>query len=433
MSPRTQGATAERAGARISEHHLKNGMRVLLAERHDAPVVAVLLLYAVGARNEREHEAGACHFLEHMMFKGTAAHPKGEIDLVTTRLGGSNNAFTSYDHTAYWFEFASDRWEQALALEADRMAGLLLDPVEFDAEKAVVLEELAMGEDDPWRGLTADVQQALFPRHPYGRPVIGYADTLRAMSRADLAAVHARFYHPGNATLVVCGDLQPRAALAAVRRAFGELSAGPALAEVDAFRPPLGEPTAEVRLLRHWDDEARRLCMAWPTTHVATDEDYALDLATVVLTSGRLSRLYRRLVRDERLATSVSASNDVRVEGGAFWLYAEAADGVAPRELERALDEEVARLAKHLVPRKELERARALLDASEAYDSETVTDLAEDLGEWAVDHDWREALRSRERLAAITPQLLRETVRRYLVPARRVLGWSLPLGEELAP
>ena len=173
-----------------------------------------MLWYRVGARNETEREAGVSHFLEHMMFKGSARFGKGEVDRLTTTLGGSNNAFTTADHTAYWFEFASDRWERALEIEADRMRGLLLDPSEFAAEKAVVLEELAMGEDDPWRNLSQQVQMSLFPRHPYRRPVIGFADTLRALEVERMRDYYRRFYHPANAILVVCGDIDPEAAFA---------------------------------------------------------------------------------------------------------------------------------------------------------------------------------------------------------------------------
>ena len=115
-----------RAGARVSEHRLANGMRVLIAERHSDPVVASVLLYPAGSRTETEREAGVSHFLEHMMFRGTARFGKGEIDRLTTELGGANNAFTGHDHTAYWFELASDRWERALELESDRMQHLLI-------------------------------------------------------------------------------------------------------------------------------------------------------------------------------------------------------------------------------------------------------------------------------------------------------------------
>jgi zinc protease len=364
-----------------------------------------------------------------MMFKGTKAFGKGEIDLVTTALGGGNNAFTTPDHTGYWFEFASDRWEKALEIEADRMRGLLLDPAEFEAEKTVILEELAMTEDDPWRRLSREVQLAVFARHPYGRPVVGFAESLRAMTAGDLRSFYERFYHPGNAVLVICGDFKPTSAMKLVRQHFGGIPAGVPFEEVDPYRPPILEPRAEKRITCRWDDDARRLCIAWPTTKVGTDEDYALDLVTVVLTSGRLSRLHRRLVLDEGLAVNVSSSNDTRIDGGAWWLFAEVAVGVTPETLEAAIEEELERLRRDLVPARELARARAILAASEAYESETATDLAEELGEFAVDAHWRLALEGRERTAAIEPRFLREVVRRFLVPERRVLGWSLPREE----
>lgn len=425
--------SAEKAGAKIVERRLSNGMQVLLAERHTAPVVAVLLFYRVGTRNESEREAGVCHLLEHMMFKGTRRFGKGEIDLVTTLLGGSNNAFTTADHTAYWFEFASDRWERALELEADRMSGLALDEREFEAEKAVVLEELSMTADDPWRELAREVGEALFGGHPYGRPVIGYTDTLRALSVEDMRAYYRRYYHPGNATLVICGDVKPRQALALVRKHFGSIPPAAPELTVEPYRRPPSEPGAEKRVLCRWDDDARRLCMAWPTVKVGSDEDYALDILTVVLASGRLSRLYRRLVLEEGLATSLSMSNDTRIDGGALWLLAECANGTRPEQLEAAIDEELERLTRELVPAREMKRARAMLHAAEAFESETVTDLAEDLGSYAADADWHLALESEERLAAIRPSFLRQTVRSLLARTRRVTGWSLPHGEEFGP
>jgi zinc protease len=425
-----RGATSL-AGARIHEHRLRNDLEVLVVERHDAPVVSVLLHYRVGARNEREHEAGLSHFLEHMMFKGSERFGKGQVDVVTTVLGGTNNAWTSHDHTAYWFEFASDRWEQALAVEADRMRGLLLDPAEFEAEKAVVLEELSMNEDDPWRELSEEVAEAVFPGHPYGRPVIGYAETLRGMTPELMRAYHDRWYTPANAVLVICGDVTDAAAMRAVRRHLGALGAPPGGVEPVPTRRALVEPKAEKRLVCRWDDDARRLCMGWPTAAFGTDEDYALDLITVVLASGRRSRLYARLVRDEGLATSVSVTNDTRIEGGAMWLYAECAEGVEPWRLEAAIDEELERLQRRLVTRRELTRARAMLLATEAHDHETVTDLAEDVGSFAVDGDWRLALATEARLDAVTPAFMRETARRYLTRRRRVTGWSLPEGVEV--
>lgn len=416
---------AQKAGAAIREHTLANGLRVLLVERHLDPVVAVMLWYRVGSRDEDERNAGVSHFLEHMMFKGGAQFGKGEVDRVTTLLGGSNNAFTTNDHTAYWFELASDRWEAALAIEADRMRSLLLDPAEFAAEKAVVLEELSMGLDDPWRRLTELAQESVFGRHPYHRPIIGHADALKLLSVEDMRTHYKRHYRPDNSILVVCGDFDPARALELVQEHLGHI-APPHVAELEPFRPLPTEPPGEKRLSMTWDDEGQRMCMVWPSGAVGSAEDWVLDLVTTVLTGGRLSRLHRRLVLEQGLATTVSTQNDARVDCGAFWLMAECAQGVAPAKLEAAIDGELARLRDELVPAKELERAKRILASGEAYDSETVSDLAEEIGEFAIDADWRMSLETMTYIRAVTPTQLREVVRRLLAPERRVVAWSLP-------
>ena len=413
-------------GTKVAEHRLANGMTVLLVERHADPVVAVMLWYKVGARNEREHEAGVSHFLEHMMFKGSPRFAKGEIDRITTTLGGSNNAFTSSDHTAYWFELASDRWEKALEIEADRMRAVLLDAKEFDSERAVVLEELAMGLDEPWRRLTDLVQGTLFLRHPYRRPVIGHADALKRMSVADMRDYHRRFYHPGNATLVICGDIDPADALAKARAHFEAIPAGVPYAEADPFRPAEEPASGERRVQVKWDDEGKRLCMAWPTAKVGSDDDAALDVISTLLTGGRLSRLHRRLVVETELASSVSSHNDARVEGGVFWIFAECSQGADPARLEAEIDRELATLVEEKVPSRELARVRSLLEAAEAYDHETTSDVAEQVGEAAVDAHWKLAFESLGNALAVDAVRLRDCARRMLGRERRVVGWCLP-------
>ncbi len=415
---------ARLAGAVIHEARLDNGLRVVVAERHADPVVAVMVWYGVGARHEPGELAGVSHFLEHMMFKGTENHGKGELDRITTVLGGSNNAFTTPDHTAYWFELASDRWERAFELESDRMKGLLLDLAEFTAEKQVVLEELSMGEDDPWRHLMRQVGAALFGWHPYARPVIGYRETLEPMTPEAMRAYHAAHYRPGNAILVVSGDVQPSEVLAAAERWFGAIPDRAAAPSVP--RPATPALEASVRLTTHWDDGASRLVMAWPGPRVGTDDDYVLDLVWAVLTGGKLGRLYRKLVVEGGLVTSISTNNDARVEGGSFWLYGEAVRGVAPERVEAAIEAELVRLATELVPEVELDRAKRILAAGEAFELETVTEVAETLGEFATDMDWRAALEVTPRRNAVTAEAVRNAVQRLLIDGRRVVGWSLP-------
>jgi zinc protease len=169
--------------------------------------------------------------------------------------------------------------------------------------------------------------------------------------------------------------------------------------------------------------------MAWPTVTVGSDEDYALDLVTSILTHGRLSRLQAKLVHDQKLAISISASNDARVDSGVFWLYAECADGVNPRDLEAAIDEELVRLASERLPQSELRRAKRILESSDAHESETVSDVAEVIGEFAIDKDWRLAIEGSARNEAVTAVAVKEVTAQLLVPHRRVVGWSLPHGE----
>jgi zinc protease len=427
-SAKALAALDVRAGAQIHESRLRNGLDVLIAERHDDPVVCVILYYGVGSVSETDAEAGMSHFLEHMMFKGSANYAKGEVDRLTTLLGGQNNAFTGKDHTAYWMRFASDRWETALEIEADRMRGLLLDPLEFDAERAVVLEELSMGLDDPWSMLMMHVEQALFGRHPYARPIIGYTESLRAMTPEAMRAYHARFYHPANAKLVIAGDVEPKQALRLVRKHFGKLEAGPTDAGAFALpMPPAGQATN--RLSLSWDDQGRRLVMAWPTEPVGSDADYDLDMLSEILTGGKASRLVKRLVDDEGLATSVSTSNDTRVHGGAFWLMAECKSGIAPEVLEAVIDEELVRLTEERVPAVERKRVLARILSGDVQQGETVSELAEELGGMAIDLHWSRAFDGGVHHAKVTPKRLQATAKRLLAPETRVVGWSLPTAE----
>lgn len=225
---------------------------------------------------------------------------------------------------------------------------------------------------------------------------------------------------------MISGDVTPERALAVAREHFGAIEQGTAYAEVDCFRPKIVAVSGERRLSLAWDDQGKRLCIAWPGTSVGTEDDDALDVIAALLSGGRLSRLYKRLVVDTGLATSINVSNDARVEGGLFWIFAECAAAAKPEALERAIDEELALLAKQRVGAKELARVIAMLEASEAYDEETVSDLAEMVGEYAVDAHWTLAFEAIERVKLVTPARIQECARRLLARDSRVVGWCLP-------
>src|ERR1700740_147092 len=206
---------------------LDNGLVVLTRELHTSPSVTSIIWYRVGSRNEELGHTGKSHFLEHMLFKGTDRFKKGEIDLLTLKNGRGNKSFTSHDFTAYYFSFASDRWEIALDIEADRMVSCAFDPEEFEAEKKVVIEELKTGLDSPWGLLLQELEAAAYKIHPYRNPIVGWLQDVERATVGSQQAYYRRYYHPNNATLIIVGDFNTTDVLKKVDRLFGPIAAGP--------------------------------------------------------------------------------------------------------------------------------------------------------------------------------------------------------------
>ncbi|HET9130121.1 MAG TPA: pitrilysin family protein, partial [Terriglobia bacterium] len=224
MSLRTIPSTF--AGEDVRRTVLDNGLVVLTKELHTSPIVTSMIWYRVGSRNEEIGQTGKSHFLEHMLFKGTHRFKKGQIDLLTLKNGGSNNAFTSQDFTAYYFNFASDRWNIALEIEADRMVNCNFDPEEFEAEKKVVIEELKGGLDSPWGLLMQEVNAAAYKVHPYRNPIIGWLADVERATAEEQQAYYQKNYQPNNAILSIAGDFDTDRVLDDVLRLFGGIPAG---------------------------------------------------------------------------------------------------------------------------------------------------------------------------------------------------------------
>lgn len=413
----------------VHEVRLDNGFRAFLVERRELPLVATVLWYRVGSRDERTGETGLAHFLEHMMFKGTDRYAKGQIDLLTAKLGGSNNAFTDHDGTAYHFSLASDRWETALEIEANRMKNCLFDPAEFDAERNVVLDELARGEDDPWNVLWQATEALAFQVHPYHHPVIGYAEDLRRVDAEGMRAFYRRNYGPNRAFLVVVGDIDRKRAAKRITELFGGLE------PVPDRDPVLAEPVLrhERRGVVRAPGSLTRIAMACRTCRMGERDDFALDFLSHALGSSKSSRLHRRLVLDEEVATYVTTHNETRLDQGLFWILAELHAGVDVERVEGMVREEIARLCEEGVEAAEQRRARVQIRSSYLFEDETVLDAALKIGRF-------EALASagHRLLEDVLPTYdeidrreLREVARRYFGPEAWSVVWSLPEDAEL--
>jgi len=406
----------------IAVERLDNGLTVCLLENRQAPLVTTALWYRAGTRDEAPGLGGTAHFLEHMMFKGSPRYGPGEIDRRTQALGGANNAFTSHDATAYYFNFAADRWGEALAIEADRMAALLLDPDEVASERQVILEEIAMYDSEPWDALEMAVQPRLFGGHPYGRPVLGTADELRAIGREELAAFHARCYRPDNAVLVVAGDLGADA-LGTVERALGGVPAG------GHGRAPVTEPgyPAGLDRLERRKGEVSRLLLSLPAPPGGHPDHAPLRLLVSLLGAGRTSRLQRALVDEGQLCVWVSADLSENQGSGQIAFGAEVVPGAEPAVVEAELLRQLALLAGEPPGAEELARAKQVALADWVFGHERVHQQALAAGFALALFDLEHLERELERLSAVGPERLLDAADRYLRPERGgVLGWSLP-------
>lgn len=416
---------------KVHEVRLDNGFRALLVERHNLPVVASLLVYEVGARDERTGETGLSHFLEHMMFKGTERFGKGMIDLLTAKLGGSNNAFTDNDVTAYHFSLAADRWDTALEIEANRMRGCLLDEKEFAAEKSVVLEELAMGEDDPARMLYQTAESLVFQVHPYHHPVIGWKEDLQRLDVAGMRAYYERHYGPNRAFLVAIGDFDLKTTEARVRELFAGI---PPLAQPRAAALQEPQQKGERRAVVRFPGNIPRLALAARSVRVGEADDFPLDLLAFLLGHGKTARLYQRLVLKEQIATDVVVANESRLDPGVFWILAELHEDAQPAEAERMVRAEIERIALDGVSAAELRRVRTQIRAGFLFEGETVLDLAVKLGRYEASA--REGYRLLDRVLpaydAVRPAQVRAVAERYLAPDSLTAVWSVPESFSLA-
>lgn len=364
----------------LTVERLDNGLTVCLLDNPQAPLVSTVIGYRAGSRDEPADQHGVAHFLEHMMFKGSRSFAAGEIDRLTLGAGGSNNAYTTHDATFYDFSLPAASWRQALAIEADRMRALVLDPREVEAERRVILEELATAVDDPWHALDRAVDERLFGEHPYARMVLGDRAGLEAIGVQELAEFHRRLYVPNNAVLVVTGALEPRA-LEMVGEAFADLERG----TQDLERQPAAQsPLSALEEVEVTAGGVAKLVVAIGSVAGDDRQFPAICLLSVLLDGGRSSRLQRRLVEEHRLASWVDVAVDESEDPGSFEVCVELLPGVDPRRVRGVLDEELERVASEPPEANEVIRAQRFVRVNWAFSHQTIAAQAESLAHAAT-------------------------------------------------
>jgi zinc protease len=417
------------SAAEVTSFRLDNGMEVVVLEDHRAPVAVNMVWYRIGSADEPPGKSGIAHFLEHLMFKSTENLESGELSRIVAANGGTDNAFTSFDYTAYFQRVAADRLDLMMEMEADRMVNLRLTPEEVDTERQVILEERNQRtENEPGALFGEQRNAAQYMNHPYGIPIIGWRHEMEGLTLEDAKAFYRRYYAPNNAILIVAGDVEPEEVRAMAEKHFGPIPANPDL-------PQRARPSEPPQL------SERRLSFADPRvaqpyvirTYLAPERDAGdqreaaalLLLAEVLGGSGQTSVLARKLQFDTQVAVYASAFyGDISLDDTTFGLVIVPAEGVSLADAEAALDTAVAEFLDEGIDDAQLERIRTQIRASLIYQEDDIQALARTYGMALTSgltiedvEAWPEILKS------VTEEEILDAATRVLDRRNAVTGW----------
>lgn len=402
----------------VYTYQLDNGMEIIVKPDHRSPVAVSQVWYKVGGSYEYPGVTGVSHAVEHMMFKGTKLLKPGEFSEIIAANGGSENAFTGKDYTAYFQRIASDRLELCLKYEADRMRNLQLDEAEFKKEIEVIKEERRTRTDDNPTALTYEqFNAAAFLNSSYQQPIVGWMNDLDNMALSDLSHWYQTWYAPNNAILVVAGDVDPDQVYQWAREYFGVLK--PSVIEPPKPRKEV-EQLGERRITVKAPAEVPYLLMGYKVPVLATAREewevYALHVLAGVLDGGDSSRLSQHLVREQEVATSASAGYDMYARQQSLFLFdGTPRAGRTVQELEKAIRQQVERVQKTPPAEKELARVKAQVMAHSVYEKDSVFYQAMQLGTLeTVGLGWQKKDEYLEKVQQVTAEQVQLVARKYL-------------------
>ncbi len=415
----------------VVDFSLANGMEVVVIPDRRAPIVTHMVWYKVGSADEPPGKSGIAHFFEHLMFKGTKNHRPGEFAERVAEIGGSENAFTSYDYTAYYQTVPPEALGTMMAYEADRMRNLLLTDDVIGPERDVILEERRMRiENSPDALLDEEVDAALYQNHPYRVPVIGWMHEMEQLNRIDATSFYDRYYAPNNAILVVAGDVEPGEVRALAEKTYGALAAGPAL--TPRARPQ--EPEQNTKRTVELADPRVSLPSFqsfWVVPSYTTSRDgeaEALDLLSEILGGGLRSRIYQKLVVEQGIASSAGAAySGTSLDATTFSVYGVPRGDATLEDVEKAVEKEITGIVRDGVSETELEKAKTRFLRSVIFARDNQAGMANmygatlatggtvaDIAEWP------------ERIRAVKPAQVQAVAAKYLDLRRSVTGYLLP-------
>jgi zinc protease len=414
----------------FAESRLDNGLRVIIAEDHTAPVFGIAVTYNVGSRNERPGRTGFAHLFEHMMFEGSENVGKGEHFILVFNNGGNMNGTTNEDRTNYFESMPKNQLDLALYLESDRMRSLAVNQSNLDNQRNAVQEERRLGEDNqPYGHAFEDVENLAYDNFAYKHSTIGSMSDLNAASVDDVKDFFRIYYAPNNAVLSLVGDLNTADTLARVKKYFGSIPSQPAAPPVDMTEPPhYGMRTETI------DDPLARtplLIMSWHIPAGNTPDNYAMQVAANVLGQGQSSRLYQDLVKQKQLATQVFVQASERRGPSLLMIFAFVRPGVNPDDCRKEILDQIENLKKEGISAQELEKARVQDLRSHIQRRQTALGAAMLLGQYAVYFDDPDLINTMlDKYNAVTADQVRAGAQKFLVSNEMSIVTDLPAAKQ---
>ena len=408
------------------EYNLKNGLKVILHENHKTPIVAVSVMYHVGAKNENPERTGFAHFFEHLLFEGSENIERGEFFKYIENAGGTNNANTSNDRTFYYEVLPSNQLELGLWLESERLMHAKIDTIGVETQNEVVKEEKRLRIDNqPYGSFLAEMNKRAFKEHPYRWTTIGKMEHLDAATLDEFMDFYHKFYVPENAILSIAGDINIAETKKLIEAYFGPIPRGENKIEpVSIIEPPLAK---EIRDTVYDNIQLPGVMMAYRIPEAGTEDFYAIELMSMILSKGESSRLNKKCVEKTESAMYVGAFPFDSEDPGLSFVFAIANSDVEPDKLELEINDEFKKIQSELISDKEYNKVRNMLENDFIYNFTSMIGIAEDLANYEMYYGDANLINTElERYLKVSKEDIQRVANKYFVPSNRVVLYYLP-------
>jgi len=410
----------------FERYQLDNGLTVILHEDNSTPIVAVTVLYHVGAKNEKPRRSGFAHFFEHLMFEGSENIGRGEFTEYIGRAGGTRNAYTNQDRTLYYEVLPSNQLGLGLWLESERMLHAIVDQKGVETQREVVKEERRVRyENQPYGTLQEEIAKRAFPNHPYKTTTIGTMEDLNAAEEADFKDFYETFYVPNNAVLSIAGDIDMAETKRLVKKYFGPIPKG----EKEIFRPERTpkQLSSEVRDTVYDQVQLPAVVMSYPFPPMGSDDYYAMSMLNKVLSDGQSSRMYKSIVDEEQLAVAAGSFGGDTEHTGSALVFGVANQGVDPAPLEKAMQTEIDKVKAEMISEREFQKIRNQIESQFVSKVANMNGIAENLAVYETHYGDANLINTEiERYLDVTREDMLRVANKYFDADQRVVLYWLP-------